>query len=317
MKKAVLAVLLLAVVVVFSGCEGLPLGGGEKEADVGYRTGTQGLVVSFMPNYPRTRMYDEESFLALLEVKNKGAYDVGFGGDRIYLSGFDMSIITGIPTSGAAIPQIEGKNQFNTEGGYDTVEFSGEIYPLSGKNIDKYPSTILATACYGYKTVASENICIDPDPFSQTGERKVCTPSTVSFGTQGAPIAVTSVEVEPTPTVTRFKIHLSNVGGGTAFKPGADYLAKCSPYHTEGLNSINEANMVQLSKVEVIGKSITPGCKPVDNQGHVRLINGQATVFCEIGGLGRGPAYSTPLTVEIDYGYRNTISKSVEILRTP
>ncbi len=316
MKKAVIMGIVL-VVLIISGCQGMTLPGGQKEPVTGYKTGTQGLVMNFMPNFPRARMYDGEDFNALLEIKNRGANEVGYGGDRIYLSGFDTGIITNIPVSGEPIPQIEGINQFNTQGGYDTVEFKGNLYPLSGKNIDSYPATILATACYGYKTLGSENICIDPNPFSPTTAKKVCTPTAVSFGSQGAPIAVTSVEVDPTPRVTRFKIHISNAGGGTVYKPGADYLAKCSPYHTTGLAFPSEVDMVRLSKVEVAGKVITPSCKPLDNEGHVRLISGQATVFCEIGGLGTGPTYTTPMTVELDYGYRSTISKSVVVLQTP
>jgi hypothetical protein len=270
----------------------------------------------FVPNYPRSRQYDDEPFSVLIEIKNRGSTEIGYGGDSIYLSGFDPGIITGVSTYGKPIPQLEGIGPYNNEGGFDTMEFSGEIYPLSMKKIDKYPATILATACYGYKTVASDNICIDPNPYSTTSERKVCTPTSVTFGTQGAPIAVNSVEVEPTPRITRFKIHISNVGAGSVFKPGIDQLARCNPYDPRGLE-FTEVDYVQLAGVEVAGKSIAPSCKPVDNEGNVKLVNGQATLFCELGGLGSGPAYSTPMTIELDYGYRSTISTNVEIVQTP
>ena len=313
MKKARLMAILVALIVI-SGCAQMP--GRRKEPEPAYRQGSQGIVMRFLPNYPRSPMYDDQPFDVLLEVRNMGSYDVGFPGDKIYLSGFDNKIITGIPQMGAQIPKMEGIGPYNPEGGFDTVEFKGTIYPLKLKNIDKYPATILATACYGYKTIASNNICIDPDPYGATSERKVCVPSAVSFGTQGAPVAVTSVDVDAAPRVTRFKIQISNAGGGTVLKYGPDYLARCSPYHTRGLE-FNEVDSVRLSKVEVAGKVITPSCKPVDNDGSVRLINGQATVFCELVGLGSGPAYQTPLTVELDYSYRSTISKSVEIVQIP
>lgn len=314
MKKAVVIALLLTMLVV-SGCrEGF---GRKKEPEVGYRRGSQGVVINFLPNYPRPRMYDDEPFEVMIEIRNKGAHTVGYGGDSVYLSGFDITIITGISTYGEPIPPgFEGITEYNLEGGYDVIEFRGGVYPLRMKRIDHYPATILATVCYGYKTIASENVCIDPNPYSATAERKVCTPGPVSYGTQGAPIAVNSVDVEPTPRVTRFKINIANVGGGAVYKYGGDYLAKCNPYHTRGLE-FNEVDYVRLSGVEAAGKVITPSCKPVDNQGNVRLVNGHATVFCELGGLGTGPAYTTPLTIELDYGYRSTISKSVEIIQTP
>ena len=66
-------------------------------------------------------------------------------------------------------------------------------------------------------------------------------------GTQGAPIAVTSVDVDAAPRVTRLRIQISNVGGGTVFKSGGDYLSKCSPYHSAGLR-YNDVDYVTLSK---------------------------------------------------------------------
>lgn len=313
--KKVLVIMSLVLMIAASGCGGIP--GRNTEPDIGYKRGTQGVVINFMPNYPRPTMYDNEPFDVLIEVRNKGAHTVGTGGDAVYLSGFDTGIISDISTFGEPLPgNFEGITEFNSDGGYDTVQFQGNIVPLSIKNLDRYQATVLATACYGYKTIGSENVCIDPNPFSATNERKVCTPGAVSFGSQGAPIAITSVEVEPTPRTTRFKIHISNAGGGTVFKPGADKLAKCNPYHTQGLE-YNEVGYVQLANVEVAGKTITPSCKPVSDSGEVRLNNGQATIFCELGGLGTGPAYTSPLTVELQYGYRSTISRSIEILRTP
>ena len=313
MKKAYAAALILFMLV-FSSCAGIP--GRRKEPEVGYKVGSQGLVMNFLPNYPRPQLYDDQPLDVMIELRNRGSFEIGFPGDNIYLSGFDTNIITQIPKMGVPISKLEGIGPYNPEGGYDTVEFNGVIYPLKAKNIDSYPATILATACYHYRTVASDNICLDPQPFTATAERDVCVPGTVGFGTQGAPIAVSTVEVDPAPGTSRFKIHISNVGGGTVFKYGGDYLAKCSPYSSTGLQ-FNEIDNLRLTKVEVAGKVITPSCKPVDNDGSIRLTSGNAVVFCEIVGLGSGPAYTTPLTVELDYGYRNTLSKSVEILQLP
>jgi hypothetical protein len=314
MKKAAV-ILSIIIMLVVSGCAGLP--GRQKEPDIGYRRGSRGIVMKFLPNFPRPRMYDNEPFEVMLEIRNRGSYDVGFGYDRVYLSGFDIGIITGIAVSGKPFSTgLEGASQYNPEGGYDTIDFRGTIAPLQRKNIDSYPATILATACYSYKTIASENVCIDPDPFSPGAERKVCIPGPVGFGTQGAPIAVSNVDVEAAPRTTRFKIQISNVGGGTVFKSGGDYLSKCSPYHSAGLQ-YNDVDYVTLSKVEVAGTVITSSCKPADNQRNVRLTNGQATVFCELGGVRAGPTYTTPLTIELDYGYRSTITRSIEIIQIP
>jgi len=319
MKKALITSIFLILIVIV-GCQpGITTGGrNSAEATSSYRTGTQGVVINFLPNFPRFRMFADESLEIVVELRNKGSYSVGYPGDKIYLSGFDPTIVQGPSYIGAQIPNgFEGITQFNPEGGYDTLQIEGVINLAKMQNIDHYPFTLLATTCYGYKTTASENICLDPDPFSTSSERKVCTPAPVSFGTQGAPIAVNSVEVDATRGATQFKIHLSNVGGGTVFNYGVDKLAKCSPYSSEGLG-FRDVDKVRLVKVEVAGKVITQSCKPYDSSdSSVKMINGQATLFCRVDGLGTGPAYSTPLTVELDYGYRNTVSTTVDIIKTP
>ena len=317
MKKAMVISFLLVLLVVI-GCQPGSLPGRGKEPVVGYKTGSQGVRVNFMPNYPRPRMFADEPFDVLLELRNMGAYPVGYTGDKIYLSGFDPTIIQGISSLGFQIPAgFEGITQFNPEGGYDTLQIQGTVSLMKMQNIDHYPATVLATACYGYKTLASGNICLDPDPFSTSSERKVCTPSAISFGTQGAPIAISSVDVEATRGSTLFKISIDNVGGGTVFDYGVDNLARCNPYHSSGLG-FREVDKVRLSKVEIAGKVITTSCKPFDQTtGAINLINGHTTIFCRIDGIGSGPAYTTPLTVELDYGYRSTVSTSIDIVKTP
>ena len=167
MKKA-LVIAVLLVFVVFSGCQAGTTGTrSQAEATASYRTGSQGVVVNFLPNFPRYRMFADESLEIVVELRNRGAYTVGFPGDKIYLSGFDPTIVQGPSSIGAQIPVgFEGITQFNPEGGYDTLQVDGVVNLAKMQNIDHYPFTLLATACYGYKTTASENVCLDPDPFS-------------------------------------------------------------------------------------------------------------------------------------------------------
>ncbi len=266
--------------------------------------------MSFVPNLPPQRLFDNEKFLAVVDVENKGTYDVGGPGDRIYISGFDPSIIANIRTSGYSLPFLEGRSQFVPQGALDRASFEGVIRSLRAKNIDRFPVRILATACYGYKTIASETICIDPQPLSATTKQKVCYPTAVSLGTQGAPIAVSDIEVEPSPRRTRFKISVHNVGSGDVFRFGADYLDKCSPFTTP--LGFDEVDYVMVEDVIISGTSIRPTCKPLDD-GHMRLTNGRGSIFCEFMTFGED-AYTTPITVILSYGYRNTIFKELEIL---
>jgi len=166
-----------------------------------------------------------------------------------------------------------------------------------------------ATLCYNYRTVASANVCLDPNPFSATVQQKVCTPASVSLGGgQGAPVAVNIVEVDPALGKTRFRIRVQNVGGGEVFKPAA--LNKCSPF-SEGLK-FDEIEYVKVLKVNTQNKNLK--CNPLVDGGHLRLTGGQGTLFCEVDGLTGTAAFVSPLVIELEYGYRQTLLKSVDIV---
>ncbi len=305
MKKSAMVLVFLFVLVACAPRDA------EPARPVDFRTGSEGLYMSFVPNLPPPKLFDAEPMSVMLQLENRGTSPLGKAGDNIYLSGFDTTIISNIPSSGALIPQLEGRGPFLPQGGIGSVSFTGLVSPLTAKRIDKYEPTILATACYGYETVASAQVCIDPNPFAPTSVQRVCSPGIVSTGSQGAPIAVTSVGVNPSPGKTRFEISIQNVGRGDVFKHGGQYLNSCSPYNL-GLK-FDEVDFLQVSDVMLSGKSIKASCKPVDRDGHIRLTNGQAKLFCETDQLSQQSPYLTPLNIILKYGYRSTIATRVEI----
>ncbi len=305
MKKSALAVFLLLVLMACAR-----VGTSEPEP-TDFRTGTQGLRLAFIPNLPPPRLFDREPLNVMLEVENLGTSTVGGPLDTIYLSGFDPTIITGVSRYGKKIPLLEGRGPYMPQGGIDTVSFTATIASLSGRRIDRYDPTILATACYHYETVASAQVCIDPNPYAPTRTERVCTPTTVGTGSQGAPIAVTSVEVEPAPGRTRFTIHIQNTGGGDVFRAESRYLDKCNPYNP-GL-SFNEIDFLEVLDVSVSGQDIRLTCRPLDDTGHIRLTNGQASLFCETSELIGNTPYITPLNIVLSYGYRQSIATNIEI----
>jgi len=288
--------------------------GGEREEN--FRTGSEGLVMRFLPNQPPSKIYDDQNLDVQIEVANRGAYTVNGIMDTVYLSGFDHSIVRleqGI--RGSDIEEIEGKSLYNPIGSVDYVSFTGNPKsPLSSAGIDKYPFTLLATMCYGYETIASENVCIDPNPYGPAQREKVCNAQPVSFGTQGAPIAVTNVDVIPSKKRTMFKITIQNVGVGDVYKDGPDYDQKCSPYDVTGLQ-FGEIDNVLIDSVSVSGLEIKGTCKGNfdDDKQHVRLTNGQTTITCELANPQTSTAFVTPLIVKLNYGYRQTMSTFVEI----
>src|SRR3989338_11168946 len=313
MAKLVVLVIIFSLLLI-SGCQSFGSGNSKRDQALNndFRTGSQGLSMRFMPDIPPQKMFEDEPFVAIVEVENKGSFPVGGGLDYIYLSGFDPAIVTGIPIGGIGLEELEGKTVFNpNKGGLDYVQFGdGErnIRQL-GPQTDEYTTTLLATACYGYKTVATANVCIDPDPFSRTSEAKACVAGgSVTLGSQGAPIAITQVQIEPSPSRTVFRIFIQNVGGGTPLKD-VTLLNKCSPYDIYGLE-FDEVDYVSLESVEVAGQQ--PRCKPSQE---IRLTNGQGIIVCHLDHtFVSSSAFYSPLNIVLRYGYRSTIQKSLEIV---
>ncbi len=312
MKKIGLFLMIMSVIIIV-GCGSTS---SSRQPEENYRTGSQGISLSFMQNMPPSKVYDDEALPILLEIHNRGATDVTGGMGRVYLSGFDDSIITDISTIGEPIEGLEGRGFYNPEGDEDILEFEGNVRDLESRNIDKVQATILATVCYPYQTIANPTVCIDPDPYSLSAEEKVCDFNSVSMSsTQGAPVAVTRVDAEAAKGKTKFKIYISNVGGGMVIKDGLGYLDKCNPHHSENL-AFDEINQVALTDVVIGDVSIKGSCKPLNND-FIRLKSGGETyIICTLDGL-TGSAYTTPLRVVLDYGYRSSISRSLEIVQTP
>jgi hypothetical protein len=300
---ALLALLLLA------SCSG----GSSTVANENYRTGSDGMWFQTAPNLPPARLYDDQTLDILVELENRGSTAIGGPGDRLYLSGFDPTIITGISAYGQQIPTMQGKNQYGP-GDKSYASFKGIPVSLYTRRIDKYTPKLQLTACYEYDTIATNNVCIDPDPNSIVNRQKACTAHSVGTGSQGAPVAVSSVDVQASPGVTRFEMVIQNVGRGNPFRAGVQYLQRCSPFDAAGL-AYNEIDYVQLVDVTVSGVSIASSCRPVDG-GSIRLVNGQARIYCTFSQVQGSSAYTTPLTVTLRYGYRETQWRDVTIIQS-
>ena len=314
MDKKLYVILLIALMVFAAGCSGI---GGDSKNPKGtiekFRTGTKGLVLSFVPGSPPAKFIGEGKFTLAVQLKNAGATTVdgnNFGGN-VYVSGFDPNIIQGMKTADG-IGALGGKGAFDPEGEFEIKEYAGNI--VLGPGIDTYKPTFLVTACYSYETLSIALVCIDSDPFSVTSKQKVCSARDISLsGGQGGPVAVSRIELNPTTDKLRFVIQVSNVGGGTVYDAPSQ---NCNPY-SSGL-SFKELDQVNLVEVKVAGKDITSSCKPLTT-GQIKLISGKRSVFCELdmAEFKTSPAFNTPISVKLKYGYRDSISKTAEIIRVP
>ena len=115
------------------------------------------------------------------------------------------------------------------------------------------------------------------------------------------------------PSRTRFKINVKNVGGGEVYRFGTQYLSQCSPYSSAPLE-YTDLDYVRVEDVSIGGQSILSSCNPPLDDGHMRLIKGQGSMYCTLTNIQTNTAYTTPITVKLRYGYRQTLFKNLDIL---
>ena len=334
-KRLVLIILVISLLLISScsltGKKGTTTSSKSKKSVEDIRVGTQGIVVSFLPNNPPDRLVVEEgaenSIKVVLQVNNKGAYPQPDEGPKrgaapdpakLYLSGYDQNIIT-FPQREVDLSTkaLEGRSTINPNGGIDFVNFEGKVQ-AEVLNVERYEPILLATACYYYNTIASPQVCIDTDPYSEVSTKKVCQVSDISLSNQGAPIAVTKIAEEALATKTQFRITIKNIGGGDAVKITSEQ--KCDPLGTEKMQRED------IDKVYVVGVSLGNkqlNCGPFAEgviksvSGFVRLINGEGNLICEFPRQdypqGANTAYTTPLKIHLGYTYRTTIERKVLI----
>ncbi|MBL7056602.1 hypothetical protein ISS07_06840 [Candidatus Woesearchaeota archaeon] len=313
-RKSSKIIILLLLLVLAYGCTNNS--GSSKTDSI---KGSEGLTIDFLKGNPQERYVVsdvEEPISIILELRNKGSYpdeedENILGRGSVHISGFDTNIIQ-IDSLSERVDRefLTGRSSLNPEGGFDDVEFKGTIYP-EDLIVDRYEPTILATLCYPYKTKASPSVCIDPFPFDESQD-KVCRIGSTKLSSQGAPIAITSIEQEASASKIQFKINIKNSGKGDVIK--FDALDKCDPTQGE-LFARTDFDKIILERASVGFSELRCGPFP-DGNGIIRLNNGEGFILCSIDKESyenEKSAYTTPLNLEIKYGYRITETKPIRI----
>lgn len=330
----ILFVFLLAVFV--TGCGIILKKDSGKMDATDFERGPSGLVMEFVKNYPGDSYIVnsgvDERIIIMLDLMNKGTYPEvdDFGKGNVYISGFDSSIISISEKSKALSGRyLPAASPINPLGGFDTVEFEGRI--IADKiTIDKYDPTIMATACYPYATKASPTVCVDPLPFDDRQE-KVCTIGSQKLETQGAPVAVTGIAQESSTNKIQFKISIENVGDGDVLKPDDEVLERCSPLGgTSGKLDRKNFDRIRVKEIKIGDVDLLANgkCGPfADNTAAsdklIQIFNGEGFIICTLdlnNDISSGTvfedvqsAYTTPLSIVLEYNYRSTISKPIKI----
>lgn len=311
--------------------------------------GYGGLKASFVKNAPPTKVFEEEYFSAILKIENKGAYDVGFNeqGEEDTSKRGTLVIIpessyvdisseqckdcgikkdefvnpkVGFPNTGYF--QVRGKSLTDPIGDninvYSTLK-SRELLSLS--NI--HESSIFATLCYPYQTEVSASVCIDPDIYNLKPTEKACESKSLVFsGGQGAPVAITKIDVKISPGEKEelhpvFIIYIENKGQGEVVNI-EKVKNVCDGFIDQSEEGNKYFNQINIKEAKLSTNDLD--CSQGKSKDTLFLTGKKGVIQCRVKDSEPispdQPSYSTPLSLTLEYGYTSTISKRFNIEKT-
>src|SRR4030043_751652 len=321
--KAASLFLLVIIAFFLSSCDFTPT---TKEPN--YFQGIKGLEISFLDNSPPKEVYEESTFPVNINVENRGAFDViddyygilSLSFDPFYVELFDVSTGGNLQVGKSSLIlkgiQLYGKSKYHPTGRETFLSFPNfKAKPITGQR--EQPTTQLsATLCYPYKTTPSRMICVDMNIYGENLRTQSCYEQDLALTDQGAPVAITKVEVENQPAgrdLIRpvFTVHVQNMGSGSVLTPydnPTDLERVCTfqDLYREDFNTINvEALLSHSTRLE---------CSP----NPIKLFDNQGTTRCQVSDenllLGY-QNYETPLTVQLSYVYLTSISRKFDVKR--
>lgn len=264
-----------------------------QEADP-YRSGTEGVTLTF---YGDSFIFYNNQYMNLeLLLQNKGAYDEPQG--KLVLSGYDPTILK-ISSEPLDLPEdLSGKNRFTPEGSLSFVSVP-EDAPVSLSLSESYETTLQASVCYSYQTIATPTACLLYKP----EDNYICEQETISLSSQGGPVAVLELDQAFVQDGVRFTTIIQHVGDGTVVNAyDVDAYDAC-PYALKK----EDTNHIGV-KMEISGLG-EPDCIPSNS--YIALNDdGIGVIICTFT-LREEHSYTTPLKITLDYMYLSTVQQEV------
>lgn len=278
-----------------------------------YIGGTDGLTATFSDGEPPENVLDDnnEQFTITLFLENEGESDIKEGDVKTTITGiskkaFSISDLT--KTSGSLIEGERKEGTSTIKGGEDYISYDAKY---KDNLFADYIATVGINYCYIYKTKAVADVCLRKNVVSRVKETDACkVTEDKAVSSSGAPIQITSLkervskENEISVTFT-----IENKGDGDVFNYGSFIGKDC--VESEEKDSKNYVH-IKVSSQE--GLEIK--CNKFDDKpdGKVRLVEKLATVTCKIktGGL-QETSYTSPLDIDVDYVYKDFVSKTLTV----
>ena len=249
--------------------------GPDQNIDVNYRQGYDGLELELLPNYPPEEILEGGTYTIAVQISNKGAYDTTRG--EVSVFGLSKALNT-LDRDVELLRVIKGRDINMPSGEFYIEEFKGKNNFITA---DEYEAKFWVQAEYNYQTVFNADVCINPAMLKIEVEQGSCVvEEEMSFGGQGAPIAITEVEElvssEGDDTKAQFTLRIENKGDGDLISPVI-------------VDSVRIANR----RLDCERREFKPEL----------VEEGEALLVCTFVEPNRGP-YSTVLSASLYYTYR-------------
>ncbi len=307
MKKSYVYILLIILAVFVSGCNGNT----DDVPGKSFVGGDDGLEISFIDDEPPERVLDNnaEQFFITVSLKNKGEHTIESGKAIVTLSGIskDQFQIDSLSKKNQnQMPGVVKERTSSLEGGLDDVTFTAKF--KQDLNQDFIPS-ITANICYAYGTRALSNICLRRDIVRREQEGECVVDEDKDIENSGAPIQIISLkERRAGSNEIKLIFEVQNKGTGKSFARTAFNNGVCGEDPTK--EDFINVEVKPISKVSVRCDKFAGTASGV-----VRLNSeGKTTVSCDISTAGlQDNAFEEPLNINLDYIYKERISKQVTV----
>lgn len=310
-------IIFLLLIILITSCTS---GNNDAQLEKDLYKGTQGVVLEYFKNNFPDEVFEEETLNYAVRITNKGPYEASNTILLVSLEKGYMNFKDGSSdlenVKARNIKTLNKKTIFNTLDDFEVVDDIGiEVRKIDGLS-EYHDSIILTTLCYDYRGIAIADVCIDLDPHDTSPREKECNVKesiSLSEG-QGGPVVIDRIEtrmlIEDDKIMPQFKIYVSNRGRGTVLQPGSisEVCSKTS-LNTETYNS------VRIDSIKLSDR--TTGdfeCIPSE----LMLRNEEDFVTCTLKNRPfdkAAEAFQTPLRIEISYGYMESSSKEIKIIK--
>jgi hypothetical protein len=307
-RKYVLIAPLLIAIVLLSACGQAAKPVQQAQASI-FVSGSNGLVMSFLPGQPPAEIPENVEFAIALNVENKGEKDVAIGAAEFWLEGikydeFGLSSAGDLkkPNTLSLTKTQKIQNQV-APGMSEQISFPGLKRNVALGTQLSFP--IKAITQYPYETTMLGMVCLKQSVMQAvTGGPEICKlVQDVKPQNSGAPVQVTAISQMP----SGFKLTVRNVGGGTP------YYNQTNPTSKDVKIDYNNKDRAHIKSAKIGSIDVDPSTKCAPST--LYLINNEATAFCtydftkDVTGT-----YTEVLTLELEYGYRQEIGTTLKIL---